>query len=290
MKRLVSFLMTVLYVAAIPAQPAYDKQVSGLLLDPSPPLRQQPLRVFMTGLSGCGDTFDSSTHVVRSGTNIDIAYEVKLGAGTACFSAAPAYAFAANVGPFEPGTYQIAAHGTFMGFPQQSLSLSFTVPETPVGAVEYYRADADRYFLTADANEIALLDSGAFIGWSKTGESFGVTREQSALGAPVCRFYGLPSAGLDSHFFSASTEECAAVQSRFSTAWKLESANVFGVVLPAASDGSCPQGMKPVYRLFNNRADANHRYTTSPGIRYQLIGKGWTPEGYGDYGVAMCAY
>jgi len=45
----------------------------------------------------------------------------------------------------------------------------------------------------------------------------------------------------------------------------------------------------PVYRLYNNRADTNHRYTTSLAIRSQMIAKGYIPEGYGPNAVAMCA-
>jgi serine protease len=104
----------------------------------------------------------------------------------------------------------------------------------------------------------------------------------------VCRFYGRPEAGLDSHFYSASAAECQAVIDRFPAAWALESRNVFEVVLPNMSDGSCPLGTKPLYRLYNNRADVNHRYTTSLATRATMIAAGWIPEGYGTLGVTMC--
>jgi hypothetical protein len=45
----------------------------------------------------------------------------------------------------------------------------------------------------------------------------------------------------------------------------------------------------PVYRLWDNRADTNHRYTTSAAIRDQFIAKGYVAEGYGTPPVAMCA-
>ena len=45
----------------------------------------------------------------------------------------------------------------------------------------------------------------------------------------------------------------------------------------------------PVYRLYNNRADVNHRYTTSLSIRSDMIAKGYIREGYGPLGVVMCA-
>ena len=37
--------------------------------------------------------------------------------------------------------------------------------------------------------------------------------------------------------------------------------------LPDPATGACPAGTVPVYRLWNQRADSNHRYTTDPGIK-----------------------
>jgi len=56
------------------------------------------------------------------------------------------------------------------------------------------------------------------------------------------------------------------------------------VVIDACSDGTVP-----VYRLWNERVDSNHRYTTDPAIKAQLVAKGYMPEGSGPDGVAMCA-
>ena len=46
----------------------------------------------------------------------------------------------------------------------------------------------------------------------------------------VCRYYGRPQAGLDSHFYSASASECRGVAQRFPDAWILESAELFDIV------------------------------------------------------------
>ena len=54
------------------------------------------------------------------------------------------------------------------------------------------------------------------------------------------------------------------------------------------ADGSCVSGTVPLYRLYNNRPDVNHRYTTSLTIRQQMINAGWIPEGYGNMAVGMC--
>jgi hypothetical protein len=45
----------------------------------------------------------------------------------------------------------------------------------------------------------------------------------------------------------------------------------------------------PVYRVFSNRADANHRYTTSRATRDLMVTKGWVAEGDGPDIVVMCA-
>jgi hypothetical protein len=61
------------------------------------------------------------------------------------------------------------------------------------------------------------------------------------------------------------------------------------VTFPNTTSGACPSGTAPVYRLWNGRADSNHRYTTDLAIRSQMISRGYIPEGYGALGVAMCA-
>jgi len=78
------------------------------------------------------------------------------------------------------------------------------------------------------------------------------------------------------------------VIAQFSNAWVLESNDVFAVVLPDATTGACSSGLLPLYRVYNHRADVNHRYTTSLAIRAQMIAAGWIAEGYGPQAVAMC--
>jgi len=159
-------------------------------------------------------------------------------------------------------------------------------------AIEYYYAARDHYFLTPLAAEIQALDSGRFPGWVRTGSAFSVYVDsgQDLLGTtPVCRLYGRPEAGLDSHFFSATPQECQAVIDRFSAAWILETDALFEMQLPDAGTGVCPAGTDPVYRLFNNRTDVNHRYTTSTETRAGMVGQGWIAEGLGADGGVWCA-
>lgn len=161
-----------------------------------------------------------------------------------------------------------------------------------VTVAEYFNASLAHYFITSNRNEITVLDNGVVEGWSRTGETFKayVASDAPALGiAPVCRFYGRPDAGLDTHFFSASSAECDDLLAAFAQGWILESPSVFYVYLPDAETGSCRGGTVPVYRVYNKRADANHRYTTSLSLRRQMTDEGWVVEGYGPDAVGMCA-
>ena len=58
------------------------------------------------------------------------------------------------------------------------------------------------------------------------------------------------------------------------------------VLLPIA--GACPPGTLPVYRVFSNRPDANHRYMIDATIRNQMVARGWLAEGDGPDLVVMC--
>jgi serine protease len=160
-----------------------------------------------------------------------------------------------------------------------------TMPTLPV--IEYYWAARDHYFMTANPVEIAALDAAPPGGWARTGQSFGAYAQPTGIASRVCRFYIPPAYG-DSHYFSASPEECSAVQVKFPM-FTYESPNAFYIDLPDLNTGTCPAGTVPVYRLWNNRADTNHRYTTSLAIRSQMLAKGYLSEGYGPTGVVMCA-
>jgi serine protease len=156
-----------------------------------------------------------------------------------------------------------------------------------VQVIEYYWAARDHYFITANPAEIAALDASAPGGWARTGQSFSAYAQATGITSRACRFY-IPAAYGDSHYFSASPEECAAVQVKFPM-FAYESSNAFYIALPDLNTGACPAGTVPVYRLWNNRADTNHRYTTSLTIRSQMLAKGYIAEGYGANRVSMCA-
>lgn len=175
-----------------------------------------------------------------------------------------------------------------------------------VTAVEFYNAQRDHYFTTAFASDIDALDSRRLPGWQRTGESFAVgahaiTRlglEYEYVGTALCRFY-LPPARGDSHFLSASADECEGVAAHFPDAVLETSAAFYAAlpndpttgqcgVMPGFIDGNI--ALRPVFRLWNARVDSNHRYTTRLESRAEMLARGWVSEGYGDLGTVMCVY
>ncbi|HTL76515.1 MAG TPA: hypothetical protein VL654_09345 [Casimicrobiaceae bacterium] len=158
--------------------------------------------------------------------------------------------------------------------------------------VEYYNATLDHYFITPLADEISALDSGRIVGWARTGLTFDASATPGTGLSPVCRFYIPPVHG-DSHFLSASPAECADVLAKVGadpnfSGYIEETPAEFYIALPDAATGACPPGTAPVYRLWNGRADSNHRYTADVATRDTMIARGYIPEGYGAAGVGMC--
>lgn len=149
---------------------------------------------------------------------------------------------------------------------------------------EYYHAALDDYFVTADPAEQAALEATGSP-WRATGASFGVWLWPTAGAAAVCRFYGdwrLDPAtgrrrGPDTHFHSASAEECDEVARRFPV-WVLESAAAFHAELPVA--GRCAAGRVAVVRWFRPWGAPVHRFTVeSEGVALVMRNVGWVLEG-----------
>ena len=161
-------------------------------------------------------------------------------------------------------------------------------------AVEYHHASFDHYFITPNADEITILDSGVppFQEWSRTGASFKVYVHAGApLGSiPTCRFFNdSPAfAPRSSHFYAPIGLGCEDILNSFKD-WKLEDPNLFNTYLPDLN-GNCPGGTIPIYRLYNNGqgGSPNHRFVTTLSQRQFMITKGYIPEGNG-IGVGMCA-
>lgn len=210
---------------------------------------------FVNGGSGVFDVFVIKT--ADGGSNYTLDYSCMTGN---------------NGGGVPTGTTIVRADGA---------SLSDSVP-----VVEYYNAGLDHYFITWMTNEIAILDAGVQIrGWTRTGKTLRTSVTPKAGASPVCRYYIPPGLG-DSHFFGRGTQECTETGAKFPS-FINEDPAFMQMILPV--EGACPAATTPVYRVFSNRPDANHRYMTDPAVRNEMVGRGWLAEGDGPDLVVMCA-
>jgi len=190
-----------------------------------------------------------------------VALAADLGAVNGTPTSAGTYSFTATVtdaaGTSAARTYTVTVHGA-------SLPAFATV-------VEYSHASLDHYFITWHADEIAALDAGTAIkGWSRTGKTFDAFVSAQPGSSAIC--YYIPPVQGDSHFLGRGTAECNAT-GRNNPAFVLEDPAFMHLNLPVA--GTCPANMQPVYRVFSNRPDANHRYMTERALRDQMVAQGW---------------
>ena len=91
----------------------------------------------------------------------------------------------------------------------------------------------------------------------------------------VCRFFGTPGLGVNSHFYTAFAFECAAVKNL--TGWSFE-ANAFYIDVDLLQ---CTGPTRPVFRLYNDGmgGEPNHRYVTSWPVIDAMQTAGWILEG-----------
>ena len=153
-----------------------------------------------------------------------------------------------------------------------------------VSAVEYFNVNLRHYFVTANAAEMRSIETGgAGPGWQRTGNDFQswVAEIGVPVGAsPVCRFYGTPGRGPNSHFYTANPAECAVVKR--DPGWTYEGI-AFYVTAPI--NDQCP-GSAAVYRAYNNgfvSNNSNHRYSSQREVLEAMTSQGWSVEG-----VAFC--
>lgn len=189
------------------------------------------------------------------------------------------------------GTDEYSRLDNMLPLTREYLTPNAAGPAGESAIVEFYNRALDHYFITQSAQEIADLDAGVHPGWVRTGLRFFGYDAPSAGASPVCRYYRTPGFG-DSHFYSASVSECAAVAANPQQfpGWSLETSNAFYIALPDATTGACAAGTVPVWRFYN-QVTINHRYTTDQLVRDDLRSKPgtWVPEGYGPDSVIMCA-
>ncbi|MFO1325457.1 MAG: DUF1800 family protein [Burkholderiales bacterium] len=149
-------------------------------------------------------------------------------------------------------------------------------------AVEFYNPVLRHYFITAHPEEAAALDAGTNVkGWTRTGGQFTVFTDPAPGLQAVCRFFGTPGKGPNSHFYTADAAECAKV--RTLPAWTFEEI-AFYIATP--SNGDCGANW-PVYRSYysDQISDANHRFTVDLTAHVRM------PQRRGDVleGIVMCA-
>jgi Domain of unknown function (DUF6259) len=204
---------------------------------------------------------------------------IKLAPASGAGAGTVTYTLPANHGPAREASIAIAGH-------RLAVTQAARATPAPTRVIEYYHAGLDHYFITWVPDEIAKLDAGIVIrGWVRTGQSFNVFTAAQPGSSPVCRYYIPPGLG-NSHFFGRGASECAATGAH-NPSFVLEDPAFMQVYLP--NGGTCPAASTPVYRVFSNRPDANHRYMTDRGVRDQMTGRGWLAEGDGPDLVVMCA-
>ncbi len=178
------------------------------------------------------------------------------------------------------GRLRAIAAGTFFAF-----AATAGAAEPTAIAVEYFNTNLGHYFVTADPAEMQSVEGGgAGPGWMRTGGRFGVfLNGADAPGlSPVCRFYGTPGVGPNSHFYTANPAECELV--KHDSGWFYEG---IGYYVAQVAGGRCEGGTTPVYRSYNNgfaRNDSNHRFTVDATVFTHSASFGYAPEG-----VVMCA-
>ncbi|MBK9606006.1 MAG: S8 family peptidase [Betaproteobacteria bacterium] len=143
---------------------------------------------------------------------------------------------------------------------------------------EFKNVALNHYFRTAEGAEARAVGTGAAgDGWFDTLDYFYAGAIPTHDTVPVCRFYGTPGRGPNSHFYTANAAECAIVKG--DPGWTYE-----GIAFYAAPiiGGGCASGLRAVYRSYNGRAqfnDTNHRFTTSLKTQQQMVAQGWISEG-----------
>ena len=150
-----------------------------------------------------------------------------------------------------------------------------------VSVVEFFNSILGHYFVTGGTGEIAAIEAGAAgPGWQRTGLSFKAYAPETGIapGAqPVCRFYGTPGRGPNSHFYTVDPIECELV--KHDSGWTYEGTAFY---LFPPTNGQCAAAQQAVYRAYNMRFaqnDSNHRYTTDAAVYAQTQAQGWAGEG-----------
>jgi serine protease len=149
---------------------------------------------------------------------------------------------------------------------------------------DFYHPELQHYFRSGNWDEVSIVLAGTYGEWDEFDDMFLAWRDNKVIGThPVCRFYGTPGIGPNSHFYTVDNNECEFIKQN-DPGWTYEGVAFYAK--KAYSTGGCPRATSPVYRYYNQKAhlnDSNHRYTTHLDDRASMEAKGWVMEG-----TAMC--
>jgi len=181
------------------------------------------------------------------------------------------------------------------------IAVQSSVPALPGETVvrEFYHSGLNHFFLTAGEGEANGLIAHPESGWLPTGYAFAAAPANMANGSAraVCRFYGDPVIGPNSHFYTASPLECNGlidIEARTppgQPAWHLEGL-AFAINLADTTQGCPDDAPFPVWRTYNRHAgefvnefrlDPNHRYLTDVEELQAMSNLDWQIEG-----IAFC--
>lgn len=165
-----------------------------------------------------------------------------------------------------------------------SAALGAQAAEPGATIVEFVNPAWNKYFISANPADWALLDQYASVGWRRTGVTFSAfTQGQDARAKPVYRFFA-PAVG--SHFFTISDSDRALLLRTpgfvdEGIAWyALDTVQTF-----AATENPCSGDSTALYRTFNNGSNgpANHRY-----FEDYTFYRSYATKGYALEGAVMC--
>ena len=155
---------------------------------------------------------------------------------------------------------KVAASAAF-GIAALAIALPAAALEPTAHVVEFYNASLNHYFITAFPEEAAMLDAGtAVTGWARTGVAWNAWQGagESATAVPVCRFFGTPGVGPNSHFYTAERRGVRDGQDKPELDLRGDR-----VLHRRAARRRLRDGTEPVYRSFYPGAtvsESNHRF------------------------------
>jgi hypothetical protein len=161
------------------------------------------------------------------------------------------------------------------------LKISGAVSLGYVTIVEYFHTVFGHYFMTADPDEIAGLDGGAYGGvFVRTGKLLYAWDGPRPGTVDVCRFFTTPGnfGTKSSHFYTGDADECEGL--KLNPNWIYEKIAFY--IAPAVAGTCTPMLTSPIYRAYNNGMTGapNHRFTTDVAIYNDFTTtQGWAPEG-----------